>query len=361
MQVKGLVPLHIVSFDSKRIEKLLTDALKKTSFMAMQEKKISLSRDLYEKLQSLSDLTGIPVKYLIGILLLLNSEHPEVEVTDDVDEYLKQFKRKRDLPFPVDFTIYDVYEMSSIPNDVVWLSSSVVDKLYECSFEDYKSYVLAFSFIYHEKRFLNPPEAYALMAPYSLEFVLPRTVFQPGVPVKDWLKIYEPDDTSFYLLKDEEQFELQEKIGRLLDTHFLDTVDEEIPNWFYETPWRAQRIYRTNPFAYDKPYGVALIEYVEFNKIYGINAEQGRKLSKWFRYLLQNEKRKVWFMRYRNFDLMGFRSGAFLIGKFLHPLKVAEKVKKFVKEWTKEVQFEDLGIPCYSVTGSIVSYAVKNF
>jgi len=383
MQIKALVPLHIADLSSKDLEEMLRESLERFSFTQLGEKKISLSSDLIEKLQEVSDQTGIPVKHLIGMLLMMNYKFPKVRITTDVEEYLAQFRNVSSLPFPENFTIFDVYEMQP-PKDVLWLSSSVVDKLYEMKFSSYTQYVLAFSHVLNEKRYLNPPEVYALMAPYSLEYVLPKSLFNPDLPVKEWLKFNESDDEVLEIEDVDQQIDIQEGIGRLLDTHYLDDIhkairdywgNRPIPDWFYERPQSLKK-FPENPILFGFDYRIAPVEYMLFNKLVGIDRKQGEKLSEFVKHVLQNEKRRVWLGIYKDYEIMGFRSGAFLIAKkgFKHPMRVVEDLREYAIIWfEKGVADPDLKnltpyslwhgtteIPCYSVTSSIAMTALNH-
>ncbi len=176
-----------------------------------------------------------------------------------------------------------------------------------------------------------------------------------------------------------------------MDTHYLsprEVMGEPVPKWAYEEPWTFKDLALTkklpaNPLWLGTGYRVAPVEVmVTAKKLVGVDYHQGEKLRKWFRDLLQGEKHSLWYGRFADYDILAFRSGFFLIGKFRTAFEATDFLRDLlVSDWLSRrsgehytlfdpdnmaaSQFsswygDNLSVPSYSVTSSIAFNATNN-
>ncbi|RUM32841.1 MAG: hypothetical protein DSY42_00285 [Aquifex sp.] len=407
------------------IEEKIDDFINVLSNLELEETRVILSEDKYKKLKELSERLGIPVKYMFLLILLVDRNSStqqerkvisqvannqssvkevryydaEIKVTDDLYLYLDNLKKLKDhlkgddflQPFLYgSFTIKDIEKLNQTAwdwieanKDIVYLDYKLVDKLYEMTFDSYEDFVLHFLFIYAPyKTSSNSIGLYGLNFLLSTEYLLPPSLFSKS-SISSWIQFIEPSKEILHL----NQEEIQTTLGMLMDSHYLDYEDIDVvdlpdQDWMYEDVSMFKELalnggFPYNPMLLGSRYKIAPVEVLIPSDVKNIPAETGRKLREFFKNMIKGETRGIWFGKFKNYDLLAFRSGYLVIGNIKNPSQAVNELVEIFYSWLKGRKFKhyteffidkmiasphhwfplEPSYPAYNNTSSIAFYA----
>ena len=378
-RIRILVPKNIDA------ERELNKLLSSEKIVDLEEVRVNVSDEDYDKINKLSERLGIPLKYLFLVLLLskdgikkdmrpiskpiTTGEVKEVDyydtrikLTDSLEVYtrniekLKESLKKEELLQPFiygEFTNSDIrkltensWEWVNSNKDLIYLHYKSLDQLYEMQFDSYEDYVLHFLFIYAPYK--SDPKAfglYGLNFMLSTEYILPPSLYSKSAAVGSWIHFTEPTGSMDHL----HQEDIQETLGRLMDSHYLDwenisPTELPDPDWVYEdvSSFKERALngaFPYNPMLLGRKYRIAPVEVLIPSDVKNIPTTIGRKLREFFKKMLEGKALHVWYGKFKEYDILAFRSGYFVIGKIKNPVEAISILTETFYEWLKGKKF----------------------